>query len=112
MLINQLTWRGIPIWPPQWYEENCVVSKHGLLKNVKMLPITRLIIIEAACAGTSISGFILTSAAYYDSLYRKLRENIGKPVAEVGKMEIELSGPLAPGSPAGGNEEHGMVYAG
>jgi hypothetical protein len=101
MLINQLRWRGIRIWPPLWSEENYTVSEHGLLKNVEMLPINRLIKIDATCAGTSISGLILASDAYQSSLYRKLKENIGKPLVEVGKMEIELSGHPDPGSPAG-----------
>jgi hypothetical protein len=110
MLINQLTWRGIPIWPPLWSEENYTVSERGLLKNVELLPINRLIRIEATCAGASISGLILANDAYQSSLYRKLKENIGKPLGEVGKMQIELSGHPDSGSLAGRYDKacHGL----
>jgi hypothetical protein len=111
MLINQLQWRGYPIWPPLWCEENYSMSERGLLKKVEMLPINRLIRIEVTCAGIKISGLILTSEVYQTSLYWKLKENIGKPLTEIGKMEIELSVHKDPGSPAERNERpcHGYV---
>lgn len=92
MLINQLRWRGIPIWPPHWSEENPAVSEYGLLEKVEILPLNELIRIDATWAGTSISGLILANDAYQSSLYCKLKENIGKPLVEVGNIEIELSG--------------------
>ena len=101
MVINQVTWRGIPIWPPLWSEEDYTVSERGLLRTVELLPINRLIRIEATCAGTIISGLILANDTYQSSLYRKLKENIGKPLVEVGKMEIELSDHPDSGSPPG-----------
>ena len=102
MLINQLRWRGIPIWPPLWSEENHSISEqHGLIKNVEMLPINRLIRIDATCSGICISGLILAGDAYLSSLYRKLKENIGKPLVEVGNMEIEISEHPDPASSPG-----------
>ena len=92
MLINQLRWRGIPIWPPLWTEGKPTGSEHGLLKNVEILPLNNLIRIDAIYAGGSISGLIIASEEYQTSLYNMLNENIGKSLVEVGNLEIKLSG--------------------
>jgi len=88
MLIKELTWNGLLIWPPHWAEKSHEVIAHGLLKNADILPITNLIKIDAAHARTMISGLICSSEEYQGSLYHKLKENIGKPLEEVGNMEV------------------------
>lgn len=88
MRIKELRWKDLLIWPPHWAEEYPNVLEHGLLKGVEILPLTDLIKIDAACAGTIISGLILSSEEYRGSLYYKLKENIGKPLDEVGNMEV------------------------
>lgn len=88
MLIKHLRWKGLLIWPPQWVKEFPKMNKPGLIKSVEILPLTDLIKIEASCAGTTISGLILSREEYLSSLYSKLKENIGKPLEEVANMEI------------------------
>jgi hypothetical protein len=88
MIIKELRWNGLLIWPPHWTEEIPKVIEHGLLKNVEILPLTDLIKIDAAYAGTIISGLIFSREEYQGSLYRKLKENIGKPLEEVGNIEV------------------------
>jgi hypothetical protein len=88
MLIKELTWNGLLIWPPHWAEESPEVIEHGLLKGAEILPLTGLIKIDAAYAGTIISGLIFSREEYQGSLYHKLRENIGKHLEEVGNMEV------------------------
>ena len=90
MQIKELTWRGLLIWPPQWTEEYPNLIEQGLLKGVQILPLTDLIKIDATYALTTISGLILTSEEYQGSLYNKLKENIGKPLDEVGNMEVNF----------------------
>ncbi len=90
MQIKELRWKNLLIWPPQWAEEYPNVIQHGLLKGVKILPLTDLIKIDATFARTTISGLILTSEEYQGSLYNKLKENIGKPLDEVGNMEVDF----------------------
>jgi hypothetical protein len=62
--------------------------EQGVLKGVDILPLTDLIKIDASYAGSIISGLIFTSDAYLESLYYKLRENIDKPLVEVGDLEV------------------------
>jgi hypothetical protein len=88
MRIKELTWKGLLIWPPQWTEEISDMVEQGVLKGVDILPLTDLIKIDASYAGSIISGLIFTSEAYLESLYYKLRENIGKPLVEVGDLEV------------------------
>jgi len=88
MLIKELRWKGLLIWPPQWAEESRKVIEHGLLKSVEILPLTDLIKINASYAGTIITGLILSNEEYQGSLYCKLNENIGKPLKEVANMEV------------------------
>jgi len=88
MLIKELTWNGLLIWPPLWAEDSHEVIEHGLLKGAEILPLIELIKIDATYAGTTISGLIFSTEEYQGSLYNKLRENIGKPLEEVGNMEL------------------------
>jgi hypothetical protein len=39
-------------------------------------------------AGNLISGLIFSSEEYKGSLYEKLKENIGKPLEEVGNINV------------------------
>lgn len=90
MLIKELRWKGLLIWPPQWAEECPKMNKHGLIKSVEILPLTDLIRIDASYAGTINTGLILSSEEYLSSLYAKLKENIGKPLEEVANMEVNF----------------------
>jgi hypothetical protein len=88
MVIKEMRWNGLLIWPPHWAEESHEVLEHGVLKSAEILPLTDLIKIDAIYAGTVISGLIFSREEYQGSLYRKLKENIGKPLEEVGNMEV------------------------
>jgi hypothetical protein len=90
MLINQLEWNGLRIWPPHWTEEIPNVDERGILEGVEILPLTDLIKIDATYAGTILSGLIFSREEYQGSLYRKLKENIGKPLKEVGTIEVNF----------------------
>ena len=90
MQIKELRWKGLLIWPPQWAEECPNVIQQGLLKDIEILPLTDLIKIDATYDTTTISGLILTNEEYQGSLYNKLKENIGRPLDEVGNMEVNF----------------------
>ena len=88
MLIRELTWNGLLIWTPNWVEESPNLIEHGLLEGAEILPLKDLIKIDATYAGTVISGLIFTTEEYQGSLCNKLKDNIGKPLEEVGNMEV------------------------
>lgn len=90
MLLNKMEWNGLLIWPPHWTEEIPTVVECGILKSVEILPLTDLIKIDATCAGTIFSGLIFSKEEYQGSLYRKLKENIGKSLEELGNMEVNF----------------------
>jgi hypothetical protein len=88
MLIKELRWNGLLIWPPQWTKESPQAIGHWLLKGAEIIPITDLIKIDAVSAENTISGLIFSNEEYQGSLFRKLKENIGKPLEEVGNIEV------------------------
>jgi hypothetical protein len=90
MLVKELTWNGLLIWPPHWVKKSPEVIEQGLLKGAEILPITNLIKIDATYAGTIISGLIFSNDEYRITLYYKLKENIGKPLDEVANMEVRF----------------------
>ncbi len=90
MLINKMEWNGIRIWPPHWTEEIPDVVDRGIIKNVEILPLTDLIKIDTIYAGTILSGLIISREEYQWPLYRKLKENIGKPLEAVGNIEVNF----------------------
>jgi hypothetical protein len=90
MLIKKLEWNGLLIWPPSWTEEIPNLVERGILKSVEILPLTDLIKIDATYAGTILSGLIFSREEYQGSLYRKLKENIGKPLEEIGNIKVNF----------------------
>jgi hypothetical protein len=62
--------------------------EHGSLKGAEILLQTDPIKIDASYAGTIISGLMFSRKDYQGSLHEKLRESIGKPLEDVGKMEV------------------------
>jgi len=90
MVINKMEWNGLLIWPPHWTEEFPDLVACGILKSVEILPLTDLIKIDATYEGTILSGLIISREEYQGPLYRKLKENIGKPLEEVGNIEVNF----------------------
>ena len=90
MLLKHLEWNGLHIWPPNWTEEIPNVVKRGILKSVEILPLTDLIKIDATFAHTILSGLIFSREEYQGSLYRTLKENVGKSLEEVGNLEVNF----------------------
>jgi hypothetical protein len=72
------------------------VVERGILKSVEILPLTDLIKIDATYKGTILSGLMFSREEYQGSLYRKLKENIGKPLEEVGNIEVSFWGQFEP----------------
>ena len=85
-----MEWNGLLIWPPHWTEEIPDLVACGILKSVEILPLTDLIKIDAIYEGTILSGLIISREEYQGSLYRKLKENIGKPLEEIGDLEVKF----------------------
>lgn len=98
MRIRDLNWRGEPVWPPEWWppEHDALIGKNGVLKKVGIQKIGRQYIqIEIEIpTGPLWGAILLEDYAHLEILYQKLKDNLGRPLAEIGNLEIELFPPL------------------
>jgi hypothetical protein len=93
MRIRDLKWRGIPAWPPEWRISDEGAGEEGVLKNVQLRNylIPSCVLIKASHLGDDRIGIIvLEDSAHLKILSNKLKENIGKPLTEIGDLEIDF----------------------
>jgi hypothetical protein len=95
MRVRDLQWKGLPIWPPEWVEilESRGVGEEGFLLGVRLrrLHNSAYLSLEVGCQGSTRLGVILLEEpAHFLALHDKLQKNIGKPLAEIGNLEMEV----------------------
>jgi len=93
MLIRDLKWRGLSAWPTEWSENYQGFGRKGVLKKVCLSqdPESTFFYIEVAYVGVTLKGKIeLENPKLLNPLYLLLKKNIGKPLAEIGDLEIEI----------------------
>ena len=96
MRIRDLQWEGIPAWPPQWWFSDEKAGEEGVLKNAQFrydqMPVC--ISVVATHLDESRHGIIiLADSAHLEILCQKLKENLGRPLSEIGDLEIDFSIP-------------------
>jgi hypothetical protein len=97
MRIRDLQWKGIPAWPPEWWISDESAGETGYLKNAQLRydQTPPCIAVVASHLDNSRNGVILLEdQGHLEILCQKLKENLGKPLAEIGDMDIDLA--LAP----------------
>ncbi len=92
MKIRELTWKGLQMWPPEWFISDQGAGDDGILADVRVYhglsPI--LLRIEANYLGDTRKGIILLEdPGCLDLVYSKLKENIGRPLSDIGNLEVE-----------------------
>ena len=83
----------MPMWPPEWGILDYGVGEEGVLVNVQLRNDLKpaCIFVVANYLGDIRKGIIiLEDLAYLGLLYHKLKENIGKPLTEIGDLEIDF----------------------
>jgi len=94
MRIRDLAWRGDVVWPPEWWpaEPDFIISKNGVLKKVSIQDIeNRYLQVEIETAkGPSWGVILLEDPDHLEILYQKLKENLYRPVTEIGDLEMDL----------------------
>ncbi len=88
MQIKKIKLRDLPGWPPVWACRSPGQAEEGVLKNVEVIPGTEFLKIDVEHAHKTRMGVILTGADILNILFRKLKENIGRPLAEIEDLEI------------------------
>ncbi len=93
MRIRDLKWRGLSAWPPEWSESQQGIGKKGVLKKVCLSqdPEPTFFYIEVAYGDATLYGKIeLENRKLLNSFYLVLKKNIGKHLAEIGDLELEI----------------------
>ena len=96
MKIQDLKWKGLPMWPPEWTTSDHHAGEEGVLEDVKLrheLSI-RLISIEVNHLGDCRKGIIIIEdPAHLELVFNTLQKNLGRPLTEIGSLEIDFTLP-------------------
>jgi hypothetical protein len=93
MLIRDMKWKDVPMWPPEWWITDQGSGEEGRLEVVKLRKdkTPACIYVVADHLGADRRGIIiLDNLAHLDILYHKLKENLGKPLKQIGDLEINF----------------------
>jgi hypothetical protein len=93
MRIRDLTWKELPAWPPQWWTSDEDAGETGVLKSVQLRydQTPACLSIVATHLGEGRNGIILLEdLAQLEILHKKLKENVGRPLVEVGDLNIDF----------------------
>ena len=90
MRIREMTWMGLQVWPPQWSNSSQAINHQAVLMDVKVIVGTDLFRIDVAHNGIPHLGIMYVGKKVRESLFLKMKENIGKKLAEIADLEIEI----------------------
>jgi hypothetical protein len=93
MRIRDLQWKGVSMWPPEWWVSDEGAGEEGFLKSVQFRndQILQCISVVASHLGNNRNGIIiLEDPTHLETLCQKLKENIGKPLKEIGDLNIDF----------------------
>jgi hypothetical protein len=94
MRIRDMKWKRIPAWPPAWWFSDEEMGEDGILKDVQFLydqnPACLTVVVTHL--DNSMKGIILLEdTANLEILAQKLKKNLGRPLSEIGDLEIDIS---------------------
>ena len=102
MQIRTLEWRGLSMWPPEWMILDQGLGEAGVLEEVHLRKDLNpnLISVVANHLGDIRKGImVLEDPALLEVVYGKLKQHIGRPLTEIGDLEISLLPPMPKRSP-------------
>ncbi len=94
MQIRSLNWRGIPVWPPEWTISDQGSGEDGILEDVRLRKDLTPGFISVKVNNLDDSRFVvimLENPAHLEILHQKLKENLGRPLTEIGGLEIDFT---------------------
>jgi hypothetical protein len=97
MQIRTLKWRGLSMWPPEWTIMDQGVGEAGVLEEVHLRQDLnpKLISVVANHLGELRKGIlVLEDPALLEVVYAKLKQHVGRPLTEIGDLEINLLPPM------------------
>jgi hypothetical protein len=93
MRIRDLQWEGMSAWPPEWWVSDEGAGEEGFLKNVQVRydQTPPCISVVATHLGDDRNGIIFLEDPFHlETLCHKLKENIGRPLKEIGDLKIDF----------------------
>ena len=93
MRLRELKWQELPVWPPQWAVTDEGAGETGVLMevNIRKDRLLEYLYIEADDGGYKLRGIItLGTPRHLKSLHRTISQHIGKPLTEIGDLEVIL----------------------
>jgi hypothetical protein len=97
MQIRTLKWRGLPMWPPEWTIMDQGLGETGVLQEVHLRQDLKpkLISVVANHLGEVRKGImVLEDPALLEAVYGKLKQHVGRPLTEIGDLEISILPPM------------------
>jgi hypothetical protein len=94
MQIRTLEWRELPMWPPEWTVFDQGLGEAGVLEEVHLRHDLnpKLISVTANHLGDIRQGImILEDLALLEVVYAMLKQHVGRPLSEIGNLEIRVS---------------------
>ena len=89
MQTKEMKVKDLPVWPPIWSCKSLGVSD-GVLKHVEIISGTGCVKIDVEHADRTHVGVILTGGDNLETLFHRLKENIGRPLAEIENLEVKF----------------------
>jgi hypothetical protein len=93
MRLRELKWQELPVWPPQWAVTDEGAGETGVLMTVDIRKdrLLEYLYIEADDAGHKLRGIITLGTPWHlKSLYRTIIQHVGKPLTEIGNLEVRF----------------------
>jgi hypothetical protein len=94
MQIRSLSWRGIPVWPPEWMISDPGIGEEGILEDVRLRKDLTPGFIGVTVNHLDDRRFeviMLENPTHLEILYHKLKGNLGRPLIEIADMEIDFT---------------------
>jgi hypothetical protein len=95
MRIGEMKSRGRQIWPPRWSDHGQKVNDEAIFKDVKAIVGTDLLRIDIEYRGIPYLGIMPVEKEICDILYLTLKENVGRQLAAIAELEIEMENEAA-----------------
>ena len=102
MQIRTLKWRGLSMWPPEWTISDQGLGEAGVLEEVYLRRDLKpkLISVVVNHLGDIRKGImVLEDPALLEAVYGKLKQHVGRPLTEIGDLEIKSPSPDAEAPP-------------
>ena len=97
MRIRTLEWRGLSMWPPEWTISDQGLGEAGVLEDVYLRRDLnpKLISVVVNHWGDIRKGImVLEDTALLKIVYGRLKQHVGRPLTEIGDLEISHLPPM------------------